>query len=175
MAFSPVLRFEEIIDAMDPERSIFCNPVLTNLQSTVQKRVQLKGHDHYPGFDPRAYVGSLRKLIDYEFARSEMSYPGCVADVMQFCRFLPYKGLPDGDKLASARIPVLIVQAANDPLECAQDAADLIAKTPNPNLAVVVLAGGGHVGFAAYARAYYFSLIVNFFDRQADAHPAPLH
>lgn len=165
IAFSPVLRFEEIIDAMDTERSIIVNPVLTNLQATVQSRVVQKAHDKYPGFDRRAYIGSLRKLVDYEIDRSEVSYPAAVEDTFRFNRFLPYKGKPDGEKLASARVPVLIVQAANDPLACAQDVADLIAKTPNPNVAAVVLPGGGHVGFAAYARAYYFSLILNFFNR----------
>ena len=35
--------------------------------------------------------------------------------------------------------------------------------------AIVVLSrqGGGHVGFAAYCRAYYFSLIFSFFDSEA--------
>ncbi|HKQ46837.1 MAG TPA: alpha/beta fold hydrolase [Phycisphaerae bacterium] len=175
MAFSPVLRFEEIIDALDTERSIFVNPVLTNLQATVQSRVVEKSHDKFPGFDPRACAGSLRKLIDYEIQRSEIYYPGCVEDTFRMNRFLPYKDKPDGEKLASARVPVLIVQAANDPLACAQDVAVLIAKTPNPHVAAIVLPGGGHVGFAAYARAYYFSLILNFFQRHPDPDGPTLH
>ncbi len=166
IAFSPVLRFEEIIDAMDPERSVLINPVLSSLQGTVQTRVREKAHDRYPGFDRQAYIGSLRKLIDYEFDRSETSYPGSAQDAMQCLRFLPYRGRSDGAKLADARVPVLIVQAANDPLACAQDVADLIARTSNPNIAALVLPGGGHIGFAAYARAYYFSLILNFFSPQ---------
>jgi predicted alpha/beta-fold hydrolase len=165
IAFSPVLRFEEIIDAMDTERYILGRPVLTNLQATVESRVVLKAHDKYPGFDRRAYIGSLRKLIDYEFDRSEVNYPGSPEDAFRLLRLLPYKGKPDGEKLASARVPVLIVQAANDPLACAQDVADLIANTPNHQVAALVIPGGGHVGFAAYARAYYFSLILNFFSR----------
>lgn len=165
MAFSPVLRFEEIVDRTDRQRNPLGHPVLAALQETIRSRVVLKAHNKHPAFDPRACIGSLRKLIDYEYARSELDYPGSVRDGLQFLRFLPYKGLPDGDKLDSARIPVLIVHAANDPLSCAQDVADLIAKTPNPNVAAVVIAGGGHVGFAAYARSYYFSLILNFFTR----------
>ncbi len=164
IAFSPVLRFEEIIESVWEYRLGLTYPVLATLQSTVETRLRFKEHDHHPDYDPSYYPGNLRKLIDYEYARSELNYPGSVEDGLLFLRFLPYKGLPDGDKLMSARCPVLIVQGANDPLAGAQDVADLIAKTPNPNVAAVVLSGGGHVGFAAYARAYYFSLIINFFD-----------
>lgn len=175
IAFSPVLRFEEILDQLDIERSPLVNPVLSSLQVTVKSRLQMKAHDKLPEFDPRFGPGSLRKVIDYEFARSELSYPDSPQDAFRLFRFLPYKGMPDDDKLAGARIPVLIVQAANDPLACAQDVADLMAKTPNPNVAAVVLPGGGHVGFAAYDRAYYFSLILNFFHRHPDPGPVALH
>ena len=49
-------------------------------------------------------------------------------------------------------------------LDRADDLADLIAVTPNPNVAGVILDGGGHIGFIPYNRAYTYSLIVNFFD-----------
>lgn len=166
MAFSPTLRFEEIFDSVDVERAGVDYPVQANLQVTVEKRVAHKQHNQHDCFDPSACPGSLRKLIDYEFARSELGYPGSVDDALRFVRFLPYKGKDDGVKLNMARVPVLIVQGANDPLAIAQDVADLISKTPNPNVAAIVLPGGGHVGFAAYARTYYFSLILNFFNAE---------
>jgi len=59
---------------------------------------------------------------------------------------------------------VLIIHAANDPLAEAQTLADLFAKIHKPNVAGIVLSGGGHVGFAPFARDYYYSMIVNFFD-----------
>ncbi|RIK62970.1 MAG: hypothetical protein DCC65_16650 [Planctomycetota bacterium] len=164
MAFSPTLRFEEIIDGLDVDRAGVEYPVQANLQVTIETRVAHKRHDRFSGFDARACPGSLRKLIDYEFTRSELKYPECVADGLRFMRFLPYNGLEDGWKLRDARVPVLIVQGANDPLACAQDVADLIARCNNPNVAALILPGGGHVGFAAYARPCYFSLILNFFD-----------
>ena len=34
----------------------------------------------------------------------------------------------------------------------------------NERVAGIILPGGGHVGFAAYAKEYYYSLIANFFD-----------
>jgi predicted alpha/beta-fold hydrolase len=156
IAFSPVLRFEEIIEALEPPRSPFDRPVLASLQSTIRARMMLKNH-------PRP-DGSLRRVIEAEFARSPLSYPGSVPDALDFLRLTPHRGRPDGDKLAHLRVPVLIVQAANDPLARAQDVADLLARTPNPRLAALVLPGGGHIGFAAYARAYYFSLVAAFFD-----------
>lgn len=158
IGFSPVLRFEEIIEAMKTPRTTWGNPVLASLQDTVLARMELKGYDNPSG--------NLRKLIEAEYARSALSYPGGVEDGIQFMRFTPFRGLPDGDKLLDARIPALIVQAANDPLAGAQDVADLIARTPNRNVAAVILPGGGHVGFAPYARAYYYSLMVNFFGSQ---------
>lgn len=172
IAFSPVLRFEEIIEAVKVHRPVLLYPVLATLQSTIETRLRFKGHDRHPDYDPTKYPGSLRKLIDYEYARSELNYPGSVEDGLQFLRFLPYQGLPDGNKLASAHYPVLIVQGSNDPLACAQDVADLIARTPNPNVAAIVLRGGGHVGFAAYARSYYYSLVINFFDAATAPKPS---
>jgi dienelactone hydrolase len=156
IAFSPVLSFEEIIGRVDRVRSAIVNPVLAALQDTIRGRMTSKGYD--------APDGSLRRLIDAEFSHSELDYPEAVADALDFLRFLPFRGRPDGDKLMSARVPVLIVQAANDPLACAQDVADLIARTPAPNVAAIVLPGGGHVGFAAYNARFTYSLMLNFFD-----------
>jgi len=70
-------------------------------------------------------------------------------------------------------VPVLIVHAANDPLAPAQEVADLFSRVKNPNVAAIILPSGGHVGFAAYNRAYYFSLIMNFFDPKTGPVAAP--
>ena len=79
-------------------------------------------------------------------------------------RLVAYRQQPAGDKLDSARMPVLIVHGADDPLIPAQDIADLMASVRNPRVAAVVLPSGGHVGFAGYSPRYYLSLIINFFD-----------
>ena len=79
-------------------------------------------------------------------------------------RLLEHRGKPAGDKLESARMPVLLVHGANDPLAPSQDVADLMATVDNPRVAATILPSGGHVGFNAYAPEYYFSLIVSFFD-----------
>jgi len=181
IAFCPVLRFEEIIDQLDSPRPILLDLALGPLQETVRRRCAYKNHAEV--------TGSLRKLIQFELDRSELASPTALEDGLQFLRFLPQKGRPVTDKLNLARVPVLIVAAANDPLTSAQNVADLfagqgitaypagqspetgLAPLTNPKVAALILAGGGHCGFAPYARAYYYSLIAAFFAAEAPRVP----
>jgi predicted alpha/beta-fold hydrolase len=165
MAFSPVLRFEDLLDKLDTKRSLIREPALAGLQATIRERMTRKG---YP--DPS---GSLRHLIACELQRSRLANPDVEPDAYRFVRMLPYRDQSDGEKLQSARVPVLIIHAANDPLADAQAVADLFEKISNPSVAGIVLAGGGHVGFAPYARDYYYSLVANFFS--SDSAPAAAH
>ncbi len=156
MAFSPVLRFEELVEELETPRAYLINPVLASMQNTVRGRTMRKTHPEV--------THSLRKLIEFEFTRSALKYPGGTDDGKRFLRLRPYRGKQAGNKLARARVPVLIVHAANDPLCHTQDVADLMAAVDNPAVAALILPGGGHVGFAPYARSYYFNLILSFFD-----------
>ncbi len=162
LAFSPVLRFEDLIDQLDRPHSLLFEPILAVFQDTLRLRQRVKGH--------RPINGSLRDLIRQEIENSDFDMPDAVEQGMTYLRLLPYKSKPAGDKLECIKTPVLIVLSANDPLIPAQDLADLMARTANPNVAAMILPGGGHIGFAAYCRAYYFSLILNFFDPQAGPH-----
>jgi predicted alpha/beta-fold hydrolase len=157
MAFSPVLRFEELMDELDRPWSRFEHPAFAGLQGSVKARMKNR---NYP--NPST---SLREIIAEDFRRSSMSYPGLMTDATRFVCFMEPPGSPGFNKLAGARTPTLIVHAANDPLAPAQDVADLMAWTENPMVAALILPGGGHIGFAAYATAYYFSLILSFFSR----------
>jgi predicted alpha/beta-fold hydrolase len=163
IACSPVLRFEEVIAQCETDWSIFVNPVLNRLQQTIRRRAEQKRH--------RQSTQSLRRLIEMEFARSPLDYPQAVEDALQYLRFLPYRDKPAFDKLGCADVPVLIVHGANDPLASAQALADFMATVHNPNVGAVLLPGGGHIGFAPYARRYFYSLILNFFDPRRG--PAP--
>lgn len=156
IAFSPALRFEELIEQLETERSAIREPALYAFQHIVSQRMMDQGY--------APVTGSLRQLIVSELEGYHLGFPDPIIDGIRYLRLLPHRGKPDGDKLEDARVPVLIVHAANDPLNSAQHLADLIAQTANPNVAGLILPGGGHVGFAAYARSYYFSLILNFFD-----------
>jgi len=160
MAFSPVLRFEKLMDELDRPWSRFEHPAFAGLQGSIKARMK---HRNYP--TPST---SLREIIEEDFRRSSMSYPGLMKDATRFVCLMDPQGEPGHNKLASARTPTLIVHAANDPLAPAQDVADLLAWTTNPMVAALILPGGGHIGFAAYATAYYFSLILSFFSRVRD-------
>ncbi|MEK6643193.1 MAG: alpha/beta fold hydrolase [Planctomycetota bacterium] len=156
LAFSPVLQFEELLDKLDKKHSPFREPVMAGLQTTVRDRMTRKG---YP--EPS---GSLRRLIETEIGRTKLAGPDHEMEAYQFMRMLPYRELSDGRKLQSSRVPTLIVHGANDPMSPAQDLADLIARIDNPLVAGMVLPGGGHIGFGAYAKDYYYNLIVHFFE-----------
>ncbi len=161
LVFSPALRFEEVIEALETRRYIHIDPGLNCVQEIVNRRVEYR---QYPGIN-----GSLRRLIETEVGRTMIQYPEGVDDGLHFLRLLPHRGMADGDKLEWARVPVLIVHASNDPLAPAQYVAELMAQTENPLVAAVMPRGGGHVGFAAYAREYYYSLMMNFFDPEHGA------
>lgn len=156
IAFSPCLEFENIIERCDHEYATLENPVLASLQGGIRARKNTRA---YPDRN-----GSLRTLIDYEFADWNQRVPGVVALGLDYLRFVDFRGKPAGDKLEAARIPTLIVHGRNDPLADAQEVADFIATVENPGVAAIVLPGGGHVGFAPFARAYFYSLILGFFD-----------
>ncbi len=161
MAFSPVLSFETLIEQLERSWSRFKNPVLCGLQASIEARMKHRGFD-----DP---CGSLRRLIEEEYARSPLSYRDAIRDGLRFLRWLPHRGEPSGDKLVDIRVPTVIVQGANDPLAPAQDVADVLKGIENRKVAAVILPGGGHIGFAAYAKRYYFSLIMNFFRAERSA------
>ncbi|GMU33822.1 MAG: alpha/beta fold hydrolase [Planctomycetia bacterium] len=157
MAFSSVLRYEKLMTELDRPWSRFEHPAFAGLQNSVKTRMT---HRNYP--NPST---SLRKIIEDDLCSASMSYPGFVEDATRFVCLMEPPGSPGFNKLATARTPTLIVHAANDPLAPAQDVADLISWTTNPMVAAIILPGGGHIGFAAYATAFYFSLILSFFSR----------
>ncbi|MEE8169638.1 MAG: alpha/beta fold hydrolase, partial [Phycisphaerae bacterium] len=59
LAFSPVLRFETLMDELDVERSAISDPVFAGLQDTIRQRMTRKRFT--------SISGSLRALIDYEY------------------------------------------------------------------------------------------------------------
>ena len=166
LAFSPVLAFEELIDQLDRPHSPLFEPVLATFQNTLRLRQRAKGYE--------PANGSLRDLIRREMDNYDFEALHAVWHGLRYLRLLPYKLEPAGDKLETINTPTLIVLAANDPLIPSQDLADLMADIANENVAALILHGGGHIGFAAYAKAYYFSLILNFFDPKAGPRTAPI-
>ncbi len=159
VVFSPVLRFEDFMLRLEEPISYLADPVYAKLQSMCVQRAERKG---YPDTS-----GSLAKLVENERARGRMNYPGAPEEGIAFLRLLPARPGDKSPKLAKIRVPVLVVQAANDPIGPAQEVAELAAATDNPNIAALILPQGGHVGVQAYSRAYFYSLLLNFFDAAA--------
>lgn len=165
IAFSPVLRFEEIIEQLEHRSRFELDPVLKHLGQGVRELMKKR---HYP--HPS---GSLRTLFSREAAGSEAYYPEFIEDGLRYERLLPFGDKPVGPKLEAVRVPVLIVHAASDPLGSAQDVADLCSRVSNRRVAALILPGGGHNGFAVYNRAYYYNLVLNFFDPERGAAATP--
>lgn len=161
IAYSPILRWEVMMEDLKTPRSYLSDPVYSSIQQMVRDRMERK-HYASPG-------GNLRRLIEAEYLAQDARLPGGAKDGFPFIRLMPFGDEPWYDKLATARVPVLIVHGADDPLSPAQNVADFVSMVHNPNLAAIILPGGGHVGFAAYCKAYYYSLIAGFFDPLAGA------
>ena len=153
IAMSPALGFEAMADRFDREHHYLIRPATAGLQATIRQRMVDKKYEN-----PN---GNLWRIITEHCG---FSYPGSADDCRRYLRLLPYRGLPAGDKLGAARVPVLIVHGANDPIVPVQTVADLMAAVDNPMVAAIVLPTGGHIGFAPFARDWYFSTILNFFD-----------
>jgi len=160
MAFSPAVQFDALIDRMDTRWTIFSDPVGAALAEIVDRRAQQKG---YP-----ALHGNLRSLLRIEAQRAAPKNPRFYEDGVDYVRLLPAPGA-GSTKLDAARMPVLVVHAVDDPVGAAQPVADLMCRVRNPNVAAIILPGGGHCGFAPHARDYFYSLILSFFDRREGA------
>lgn len=152
LVFSPIYRTEELMDKVVVERSVFINPALAGLQMTIRERM-IERKLPNP-------CGSIRELIKH----MGIGYDSEVADGLEYVRIMPYKDLPAHDRLGLAPMPLLIVHSVDDMISPAQGLADLIAAVDNPNIAAICLPEGGHIGFAPYAAAWYYNLILNFFD-----------
>lgn len=161
IAFSPCFAFERNIEQTETEWDFTDNPVLASLQNGVRFR---KNWKQRPDRD-----GRLRTMIEYEFTDwgTEITRP--VERGLDYLRLTPHRGRPAGNKFESMRVPVLIVHGRDDPLADAQEIADTFCSVKNRNAAAIVLPGGGHVGFAAYCRPYFYSLVLSFFDPDSGA------
>lgn len=160
IAFSPALRFELLLDRLEHRWSVFSDPVCAALGDIVDARVKQK---HY-----RELNGDLRALLHLEAERAAPRDPDFYENGVRYVHLMPDANAST-TKLDAARMPVLVVHAADDPVGAAQPVADLMCRVHNPNVAAIILPSGGHCGFPSRARDYYYSLILNFFDSRQGA------
>ena len=160
LVFSPVLDIDVLVEKLAAPQPYLIHPVRAGLQKTVRNWKTLRG---FP--NP---TGALGDVIRCE----QLNYEGTMEDQRRFLRFVPYKGKPAGNKLADVRIPLLIVHGADDPVAPVQTVADLTAGLKNPNVATIVLPSAGHIGFAPYAKSWFYSMLLSFFDPDKGPKPA---
>ncbi|MEM7163968.1 MAG: alpha/beta hydrolase [Planctomycetota bacterium] len=154
LAFSPVPDYDHFLRNTDGTHSITGDAVLSRLEDVIRIRQEMKQYDDRSG--------NFEALARAEFSRVAPITAEFEAAARDFLQLLPAPG--DRGRLAAFDRPFVVVQGANDPLRSAQDVAALVAPANNPNVGAVILPGGGHVGFAAYSRSYFYSVIVRFFD-----------
>ena len=160
LVFSPVLDIDMLITKLAAPRPFLMYPARSGLQTTIRKWKTLRG---FP--NP---TGALHDMIRC----GRLDYEGSYEDQYRFLRFVPYKDKPAGNKLADVRLPLLIVHGADDPIAPVQTVANLASGVKNPNVATIVLPTGGHIGFAPYAKSWYYSMILSFFDPAKGPRPA---
>jgi len=140
--------------------SILQAPIKSTFQGHVAQR--LDDLQQPPGF-------SMWDLAKCEFERSPSCklYPSFDAYQPDLVRFLDLSRdhwQVGAARVENIRVPMLVLNAANDPLASAQGVAELFGRQHNPNVGVIVLKEGSHIGFTAFSADYYYSLMTNFFD-----------
>ena len=108
--------------------------------------------------------GTMRLISRGGFAAAYGSFERAYAALMRFIDWSRDDWAVGAARADNFRVPVLVLAAANDPLGTGQSVAELFGRTTNPNVGVILLKEGGHMGFTALSADYYYSLMVNFFD-----------
>lgn len=150
----------EVAGRFETHYSLLDAPTKATFQNHVTQR--LAYYKFGPGY-------SMWDLVRYEFVRSPLNqlYPSFNAarpDMQTFLDLSRDNWKSGAARMENIRVPVLLLNAANDPLGCAQGVANLFARQHNPNIGVILTKEGGHIGYSAYNVDYYFSLMLNFFD-----------
>ena len=144
----------------EPHVSLLEAPVKATFQEHISQRIaSYKLGSGYTMWD----------LARCEFPRGDSyklypSFEAARTDLMAFLDVSREDWKVGAARMENIRVPVLVLNAANDPLACAQGVADLFSRQHNPNIGVIILKEGGHIGFTAYGADYYYSLMMNFFD-----------
>ena len=147
-------------DEFDTHHTLLEAPMKATFQEHIARRVTLYN-------EPATY--SMWGLAESEFYRSGWGtkYGSFEALKPELLRFMDLKGDDWNEgvrRMENVRVPVLMINSANDPLGTAQGVADLFGRVKNPNIGVVMTSEGGHMAFTAYAPDYYYTLLLNFFN-----------
>jgi predicted alpha/beta-fold hydrolase len=160
MVISAPIGILSLADGFTPRADPLDAPCKATLQGQVAARLETY-------HEPPAY--GMWDLAQSEFTRAGFIRAGQdVAPFREsFYRFIDLsrdQWREGAARMENVRVPLLVLHAANDPLGTAQGVADLFGRVHNPNVGVIVLRQGGHMGFSALSADYYYSVITNFFD-----------
>ncbi len=144
----------------EPRYSLLEAPVKHSFQQHVIERIQPNpGGKLYTMWDLARY-----ELILSDYHSLYPSFDDAQPVLMKFIDLSANNWQVGAARMENIRAPVLILNSANDPLGSAQNIADLFSRQSNPNIGVILLKEGGHIGFTAFSADYYYSLMKNFFD-----------
>ncbi|MGN6370570.1 MAG: alpha/beta fold hydrolase [Phycisphaerae bacterium] len=158
---SPPVDLAAVADSFEKHYTVFDGPCHCVFQGHLAERMARVGDE-----DPTT---SMWGWAESELVRNGWGagYASVAALKKDFVKFIDLK---QGNwavgvaRMENVRAPVLVMAAANDPMGTAQGVVDLFSRVKNPNIGVVMLGGGGHMGFPAMSADYYYSMMLGFFD-----------
>ena len=158
---SPPVDMGSVADSFEKHYTVFDGPCHCIFQGHLEERMAHVG-DESP-------TTSMWGWAESELVRGGWGDVYTTSGAMRtdFVRFIDLKqdNWAEGvRRMENVRAPVLVMSSANDPMGTAQGVADLFSRVKNPNIGVVMLGGGGHMGFPALSADYYYSLMLGFFD-----------
>jgi predicted alpha/beta-fold hydrolase len=149
-----------LADRFQPKLEMLDAPCKATFQEHVAER--LESYNEEPAYSMWALTRS--ELIRAGLVPDVSQYEQVEKELLQFIDFSAGNWQTGAARMENVRIPMLVLSAANDPLGTAQGVADLFGRVRNPNVGVILLKEGGHMGFSALSADYYYSLMTNFFD-----------
>ena len=135
-------------------------PVKATFQQMVDKR--LRGFEELPPHNIWDFI--VPELRRDDCAKAYRSEAKLRADMEWFLDLQRNNWSVGVRRMEAVRTPILILSAANDPLATGQDVAELFARVNNPNIGVILLNSGGHMGFKSLSADYFYSLMTAFFN-----------
>ncbi len=150
----------DLADRFDARANMLDAPCKATFQDHVAAR--LASYHEAPAYSMWALAKS--EFVRGGFGKNSTDFEKARDAFMGFIDLSRDQWRVGAQRMENIRVPVLVLSAANDPLGTAQGVAELFGRVHNPNVGVILLKEGGHMGFSALSADYYYSVMLNFFD-----------
>jgi predicted alpha/beta-fold hydrolase len=167
---SPPVDLQTIADSFEKHYTVLDGPCHSIFQGHLAERMSLVQENSTTSM----WGWAMSELVRSGWGHSYANTDAMKADFMRFIDLRAGDWAEGARRMENIRTPVLIMSAANDPMGTAQGVVDLFSRVKNPNIGVVMLGGGGHMGFPALSADYYYSLMIGFFDPQRGPEARPV-